>query len=62
MGLGLGSYFLSSRARRSGSFPFYGPTTDEEAAQLKAESSSLKEWLNSIDQRLSELEKQKGNE
>jgi hypothetical protein len=52
MGLGLGGYFLRPWAARRGFFPYYNPTSEEEA-------SSLKEMLGSIEQRLSELEKQR---
>ncbi len=62
MGLGLGSYFLRPRAWRRGFFPFYNPTSEEEASQLKDEASSLRDILSSIEQRLGELEKQKTKE
>ena len=63
MGLGLGGYFLRPWAARRGFFPSnYNPTSEEEASQLKGEASSLRSMLISIDQRLSELEKQKSKE
>jgi hypothetical protein len=63
MGLGLGGAFCRPWAGRRGFFPFYyNPTSEEESSLLKEEASSLRSALNSIDQRLSELEKQKTNE
>ena len=63
MGLGLGGYFLRPWAARRGFIPsYYNPTSDEEVSFLQEEAASLKNTLNSIEQRLSELEKQKSKE